>query len=54
MTKNIKRLIFVIPFSVLYGFMFKHFGFKVTLITVLVMIYTELFIGSDKEWAKKI
>ena len=49
MTKNIKRLIFTIPFGVLYAFMFKYFGFQVTLITILVMIYIELFIGSDKE-----
>ncbi len=49
MNKNIQRIIFTIPFAILYGLMFKYFGFQVTLITVLVMIYIELFIGSDKE-----
>ena len=49
MNKNTQRIIFVIPFAILHGFMFKYFGFQVTLITVLVMIYIELFIGSDKE-----
>lgn len=49
MNKNIQRIIFAIPFAVLYSLMFKHFGFQVTLITVLVMIYIELFIGVDKE-----
>lgn len=49
MNKNIQRLIFTIPFAILYGFIFKYFGFQVTLIIILVMIYIELFIGVDKE-----
>ena len=49
MNKNIQRIIFTIPFAIIYGLIFKHLGFQVTLITVLVMIYIELFIGSDKE-----
>jgi hypothetical protein len=47
--KNIQRIIFTIPFAILCCLIFKYFGFQVTLITVLVMIYIELFIGSDKK-----
>lgn len=49
MNKNIQRIISTIPFAIIYGLIFKHLGFQVTLITVLVMIYIELFIGVDKE-----
>lgn len=49
MNKNIQRIICGIAFAILYSLMFKYFGFQVTLITILVMIYMELFIGSDKE-----
>ena len=45
MNKNIQKIIFSIPVAILYNLMFKYFGFQVTLITVLVMIYIELCIG---------
>lgn len=49
MNKNIQRIICGTAFAILYSLIFKNFGFQVTLITILVMIYMELFIGSDKE-----
>lgn len=44
MSKNKQRIICSVAFGVLYGLMLKYFGFQVTIITVLVMIFIELFI----------
>lgn len=49
MSRGIKRIIFALWYAILYGLIIKYLGFKVALITILVMIYIELFLGSDKE-----
>ena len=48
MNKNISRIICALLFSVLYGLMYKYTNFEATIITILVMIFIELFLG-DKE-----
>lgn len=49
MSRNIKKIIFALCYCIVYGLIIKYLGFKVALITILVMIYLELFLGSDKE-----
>ena len=48
MSKNILRIIYALLFGVLCGLIYKYTNFEVTIITILVMIFIELFLG-DKE-----
>lgn len=48
MNKNILRIICALLYSVLYGLLYKYTNFEITIITILVMIFIELFLG-DKE-----
>ena len=48
MNKNILRIICGILYAILYGLIYKYTNFEVTIITILCMIFVELFIG-DKE-----
>lgn len=49
MSKNIERVICAIAFGILNGLIYKYFGFEIAIITILTMIFIELFIKGDKE-----
>ena len=49
MNKSIERVICAIAFGILNGLIYKYFGFEITIITILIMIFIELFIKGDKE-----